>query len=122
MNLAKHTENKMEKIIITFFHFGRNLKQAIHAFGTTIYEAKVKRFYHGITEQLVFPNYMYQADGVRIFAPLSTSSELAVALNFTQYGQGMVVTFGDDNRRVFSPKYFSCAWISDYSNEREYLF
>eukprot|EP01084_Bolivina_argentea_P105456 188843_1 len=105
-----------------FCYWGKYLKQAVHQFGTTISGGEIEEFYHGIGEQLLFPQYIGEVDGVRIFCPLSTSSSFEVALNFANHNKGLVVKFGDDHRRYFTPKYFSCAWLSDYSNEAEYLF
>eukprot|EP01084_Bolivina_argentea_P034218 63332_1 len=103
-----------------FYFLGKYLKTAIHKFGTSIYEGDTKTFYHGISEQLLFPTYI---SAVCICCPLSTSSSVEVALNFANYNNGLVVQFGDYTwYPPASPKYFSMRWISDYGNENEYLF
>eukprot|EP01083_Nonionella_stella_P080027 219681_1 len=103
-----------------FYHLGRNLKIAIKKFGTRIAQGNINTFYHGLNEVLVFDRYIndsYINQGISIYGPLSTSSSLAVALNFSG---GMVVCFeGYDDKWT---QYFSMRWLSDYSYENEYLF
>eukprot|EP01084_Bolivina_argentea_P276238 471322_1 len=79
-------------------------------------------FYHGIGEQLAFPEYVARFDtGVNIVSPLSTSTKLEVAINFTNFNQGLIITFstkyiGSDARC------FEVSWLSDFPNESEHLF
>eukprot|EP01084_Bolivina_argentea_P268723 456530_1 len=122
-----------------FYHLGKNLKRAVQAFGTPILDGKIRKFYHGISDQLAFPKYINQADSscVVIQCPLSTSISFEVAANFANSNRGMIVEFGygygvlsmtftsDDGHKIvqhYSPRYLSVSWLSDYTNEKECLF
>eukprot|EP01084_Bolivina_argentea_P194369 333488_1 len=109
-----------------YYWIGQRLKQAVHVFGTEIQKSSVHSFYHGINKQLLFQQYIAQTDhdisrvGLSVQCPLSTSSASEVATNFaTLYSDtsGLIVEFGGK-----SEKCFSCDWLSDFGNEREYLF
>eukprot|EP01084_Bolivina_argentea_P170686 295782_1 len=103
-----------------FYHLGKLLKMAIHNNGTSVTEGKIGLFYHGIGEQLVFPDLIgSNGQGIYIFCPLSTSSSLTVATNFTNCNQGLIVQFDGAHSEA---KYFSLSWLSDYPNESECLF
>ena len=97
-----------------FYHLGKNLKMSVNKYGQ---QTTTKTFYHGVGEQLAFPVYV---DKFVINSPLSTSSSFAVASNFTNNGQGLVITFSTVS--LCDAKCFSTAWLSDFSNEKEYLF
>eukprot|EP01084_Bolivina_argentea_P302242 521676_1 len=103
-----------------FYHWGKILKQAVLEFGISIRKRKVKVFYHGIRELLVPPNIVgYLGKGIKIYCPLSTSSSMEVAANFTNNSKGLIMQFGGIRSRA---KCFSVSWLSDYANEDEYLF
>eukprot|EP01084_Bolivina_argentea_P212440 361121_1 len=99
-----------------FYWLARYLKMAVHQHGTKTKDCKVQQFYHGIGEELIFPNYVNK---VCINGPLSTSSEITVAMNFATPANGLVVQFGAS---IGFNKTFSCFWLSDYTLEKEYLF
>eukprot|EP01084_Bolivina_argentea_P020604 38311_1 len=102
-----------------FYHWGKYLKQVVHQFGTRMCDGKVTNLYHGIGEKLSFPQIIgNKGIGVKIFCPLSTSSSLSVASNFTNAANGFVIEFGGSSRAT----YFSVSWLSDYAHESEYLF
>eukprot|EP01084_Bolivina_argentea_P038595 71383_1 len=106
-----------------FYHLGMNLKIAIHVFGTQIRDGPVQHFYHGMTELLSFPEFMDCNDSINIHCPLSTTSEFPVAAYFASSGSninGIIIDFGATAGGY--TKYFSVAWLSDFSAEREYLF
>eukprot|EP01084_Bolivina_argentea_P272997 464946_1 len=110
-----------------FYYLGKFLKSSVHNFGGKIDENII--LFHGINEILTFPQLIGQkANGVIIKSPLSTSSELSVALNFTSQNKGLILKFGYNSEsqsllHALEPaKYFSTAWLSDYSNEKEHLF
>eukprot|EP01084_Bolivina_argentea_P113445 202169_1 len=105
-----------------FYYLGKFLKQAVHYFGTKADDGTVTKFYHGVAEELLFSQYNDFGGGVRIFSPLSTTSELAVALSFSTGNNGMIIEFANICYYEHISKYFSCSWLSDYPNEREYLF
>eukprot|EP01084_Bolivina_argentea_P142824 250874_1 len=111
-----------------FYHWGKYLKQIVHIFGNSVSSERLcinsntTKFFHGVGEKLLFPKCIGHVDGVRIFVPLSTSSSFSVATNFTNYNNGIVIQFGDDNRRYFTPKYYPCRWLSDYPAEEECFF
>eukprot|EP01084_Bolivina_argentea_P133162 234992_1 len=98
-----------------WFWMGKNLKIAIRKFGQYYYEHN-QPLYHGITKQLIFPTYV---TNVQIHGPLSTSSEIEVAITFTNGNQGLIIQFGDPYG--FTKK-FAVGWLSDFANEKEHLF
>eukprot|EP01084_Bolivina_argentea_P194373 333496_1 len=77
-------------------------------------------FYHGVSDVLLFQR-IWDDIGVKIKAPLSTSSSLEVAATFTNHNKGMIIEFGAkwDNPNT-TP--ISMEWISDFTNEHEYFF
>eukprot|EP01084_Bolivina_argentea_P268214 455500_1 len=66
--------------------------------------------------------------GIPVHCPLSTTSSFAVAASFTGDSNGMVIEFTGMKIGIKSMdgmqwcRSFSCAWLSDYPNEKEYLF
>eukprot|EP01084_Bolivina_argentea_P312004 540130_1 len=104
-----------------FYFLGKNLKICIKNCGTYISDGTVNEFYHGINEQLSFPSYIGSGvfNGISVLCPLSTSSSLAVAANFTN-NNGILVTFVAKRRSVL--KYFAVSWLSNFPSESEYLF
>eukprot|EP01084_Bolivina_argentea_P293720 505228_1 len=113
-NIDQHNE---------FFHLARFLKVGINEWaGTSISGGKVKQFYHGITEKLLFPDVTGQfATGVSFYCPVSTTSSLSVAMNFSNQGQGLIIEFGH-GWKLNSAKYADVSWLSDYAAESERLF
>eukprot|EP01084_Bolivina_argentea_P290321 498649_1 len=117
-NGADHTE---------FYHLGKYLKMATKKFGTSRkYDSEGYRqqFHHGISEKLFFPQYF---QNLMINGPLSTTTDILVAYNFTNNNKGLVVTFvrylaGGMGHTTSAPKYFSCDWLSDFPSEKECLF
>eukprot|EP01084_Bolivina_argentea_P271726 462436_1 len=99
---------------LEFYFLGKYLKETVCRLGIDIKEGKVKRFYHGISKRFLFP----MTDINIIKVPLSTSSEMAVAVNFAA-GNGLIVEFARSNGWNY---YFSASWCSDYGNEKEHLF
>eukprot|EP01084_Bolivina_argentea_P105210 188343_1 len=69
-----------------FYHLGMYLKEAVHRFGTKINCGDVTSFYHGISEQLILPQYIHKYCVIN--SPLSTSSSRVVATNFTNGNNG----------------------------------
>eukprot|EP01084_Bolivina_argentea_P104903 187813_1 len=105
----------------SFGHLGQLLKTLCRKFGTAVggYHNKshIHAFYHGIGERVLFPKII---NDVQIFCPLSTTSSLQVAMNFTNNQRGLILQFGAPP--MSQCKYFSVSWLSDYANESEYLF
>eukprot|EP01084_Bolivina_argentea_P028390 52772_1 len=110
-NIPQHEE---------FFHLGKNLKASVQLFGASVTKGSIKSFYHGIGNQLIFPQIIGADNhGVSIHCPLSTSSSFEVAMNFTNYNHGLIVQFGGDESQA---KYFPVDWLSNFPNEHEMLF
>eukprot|EP01084_Bolivina_argentea_P146008 255782_1 len=105
-----------------FYWLGMYLRETCLQCGITIADGHTKKFYHGINEEMVFPEIL-TANGVNIFCPLSTSSSYATAAQFAK-NKGLIIEFADGNSmsKEYSAKYFDCAFISDFPNERECLF
>eukprot|EP01084_Bolivina_argentea_P071628 130172_1 len=69
----------------SFYYLGVYLKIAVKKFGTKIAKGSTNHLFHGIGEQLLFPQYIgcgRALVGVSICGPLSTSSSFEVATNF----------------------------------------
>eukprot|EP01083_Nonionella_stella_P144823 452808_1 len=116
-----------------FYHMAKYLKAAVKQFGTEIHKGCVGKFYHGISDKFIFPEYIGSHDnggshlnprGVSIKGPLSTSSVFEVAVNFANFNQGLIVEFtaNDGVMTDKSAKYFAVSWLSDFGNESEFLF
>eukprot|EP01084_Bolivina_argentea_P030019 55677_1 len=117
--LCRHNTAENDKIN-NFYHLGRLLKEAVNQFGTKISTGTIKRFYHGIKEQLLFPTIIGKDQcGVSIYSPLSTSTSFEVAVNFS-CNNGLIAQFG--GAPDAKAKYFSTRLVSDFSNEYEMLF
>eukprot|EP01084_Bolivina_argentea_P311828 539811_1 len=102
-----------------FFHWGKYLKMALERFGTKGRDANVYSYFHGVSEFIFFPEYV-TVDSLYFFCPLSTSSALEVALNFTNQNNGLVVEFAP--AKECDASHFSLSWLSDYAAEKEYFF
>eukprot|EP01084_Bolivina_argentea_P167950 291360_1 len=105
-----------------FYQMGKLLKEAVIVFGTTVQDGyeHVKKFYHGVNQKLVPEEIVgNRGTGISILCPLSTSASFAVAANFCNFENGLIMTFGGNTSEA---KYFSVAWLSNYQYEKEYLF
>eukprot|EP01084_Bolivina_argentea_P268216 455504_1 len=97
-------------------------------FGTTINDNSIKKYYHGMQEKLNIRYTFSMSPGIPVHCPLSTTSSFAVAASFTGDSNGMVIEFTGMKIGIKSMdgmqwcRSFSCAWLSDYPNEKEYLF
>eukprot|EP01084_Bolivina_argentea_P180318 311530_1 len=104
-NLIKRNSN--------FHFFTKYLMETINIFGTQHKKGNIKTFYHGINK-----NVLFECTSSCIYGPLSTTSSFCVAVNFTNNNNGLILEL----RPFPSLKYFSCAWLSAYSNESEFFF
>eukprot|EP01084_Bolivina_argentea_P183434 316526_1 len=112
-----------------FYNWGKLLKIVVNVFGQRFDDKynthSIHKLYHGVSEQLLFPVHGINRrdNGLCLHSPLSTSLAFEVAVGFTQQNQGLIVSFEglgtDHNVEV---KHFSVDWLSNYANEREYLF
>eukprot|EP01084_Bolivina_argentea_P238882 401370_1 len=106
-----------------FYFWGKYLTEAVKQHGTKMCDGNIHRLYHGIGEQLSVNVFVPDMNGLAIGCPLSTTSSYSVAVNFTNYNNGLIVEFSDGSNRDHrtSPRYFSVSWLSDFANESEYL-
>eukprot|EP01084_Bolivina_argentea_P200251 342454_1 len=87
-----------ESVVIrhsNFYWLGMYLKEACLQCGVTINDGCIGAFYHGINQQMVFPEIL-TSNGVNIYCPLSTSSSYAVSVNFAA-NKGLIIEFVDGN-------------------------
>eukprot|EP01084_Bolivina_argentea_P259231 437338_1 len=102
-----------------FYWMGRFIKTVVQKFGS---KSRSFPFYHGVGSKLLFPRCFWSEDETgwifSIFGPLSTSSVFEVAVNFAN-SQGLIVQLEGG---PFMPNCFPCSWLSDFTNESEYLF
>eukprot|EP01084_Bolivina_argentea_P016463 30817_1 len=69
-----------------FYYLGKLLKELILKFGTEVRKGKIETFYHGTSKKLIFAEIVGDlGKGVRIHCPLSTSTSVEVAMNFTDH-------------------------------------
>eukprot|EP01084_Bolivina_argentea_P093258 167760_1 len=102
----------------SFYNLGLWLKRSVHEFGQILDSQELNQFYHGLSEKLIFPAFI---NNVQIHCPLSTSSSLDVAINFTNFS-GLLVEFCRANVVSGEVRQFPCWWVSDYAHENEHLF
>eukprot|EP01084_Bolivina_argentea_P253102 425044_1 len=105
-----------------FYHLGRNLNIAICLFGTKIRDGNITKFYHGCSEMLCFNRIVDIWNGIHIKCPFSTIAAIEVAISFAT-NKGMVIEFSNSHQsQNLDTKYLSVEWLSDFANEKEYLF
>eukprot|EP01084_Bolivina_argentea_P126999 224706_1 len=112
LNNGKEDENSLIQRHRNFHHLSKHIIEAVHLFSKQSHQMEIKTFYHGISTKTVF-------DGIKcvVDQPFSTTSSWEVAVNFgTNVGMVLALDCGVGTR------YFDCAWLSDFSNERELLF
>lgn len=104
-----------------YYFMGMYLKMVAKRFGTPVINGTINKFYHGLSEKLLFTDYFSGAkfEGISIKCPLSTTSSFAVASNFAS-DNGLIIEFGAIS--YLQNKYFSVSWLSDFPYEHEYLF
>eukprot|EP01084_Bolivina_argentea_P208673 355675_1 len=95
-----------------FSYFGKYLKEVCYYFGNNLHDDIT--LYHGINTTLLFD----QSFGT-FYCPFSTSTDIAVAINFTQVN-GMLLTMNRAPSNS-SGKACRCGWISPFANEQEVL-
>eukprot|EP01084_Bolivina_argentea_P001710 3156_1 len=107
-----------------FYFWGKYLTEAVKKHGTRMCDENIKQLYHGISEPLLINLFLPNMHGLTIGCPLSTTTCFEVACQFTNHNKGLIFQFSDGSSQnhTNSPKYFSCAWLSDFPSEREYLF
>eukprot|EP01084_Bolivina_argentea_P304994 526826_1 len=98
-----------------FYHLSKYLNEAVHVFGKCMFNDKnnIHSFFHGISE-----NHMFDSMSAFIYGPFSTTASFEVSVNFTNHNNGIVLELNPF--KIL--RYFDCSWVSDFSNEREFLF
>eukprot|EP01083_Nonionella_stella_P134194 408287_1 len=105
-----------------FYFMARNIKYAVNTCG----DVSKMNLYHGIEGKLRFPAYLMN---VVIKSPLSATSCFTVATSFAT--NGLIVQFEPTSssntsrnsaQTAHACRALSLAWLSDFSNEKEYLF
>eukprot|EP01084_Bolivina_argentea_P216385 367625_1 len=95
-----------------FYHLAKSLNELIHVYSPRAMDVNRYSIYHGINKKMKFIAMRGQ-----ISHPLSTTSSLEVAVQFsTNYGMVIQLQYNAHSR------FFDCAWLSDFPNEREFLF
>eukprot|EP01084_Bolivina_argentea_P302278 521744_1 len=126
-------ENNTEELVSivnrhsNFYHLGRNLQCIVNELTSkkwlsVIEDINIKHckpskvLYHGLNQQLLFP--LQKPSYTKFRVPLSTTSELSVAVQFaTVKGIIIEISAGPTDRA-----HLECAWLSDFPNEKEHLF
>eukprot|EP01084_Bolivina_argentea_P258584 436006_1 len=95
-----------------YAHWGRLLYEAVNVFGNR--DWKQQNFYHGIDTEMLFTSTTY----IYINGPLSTTSKRnRVAIDKFAGPDGMAIQIDTTMNNCFN-----CEWISDYYDEKEFLF
>eukprot|EP01084_Bolivina_argentea_P066020 120336_1 len=95
-----------------FYHLGKYITEAVNLFSKRIGDINSKIFYHGISKEMIFSSMITEMN-----QPLSTTTDIAVAINFSM-NTGMILELHADPRG----RCFDCQWVSDFANEKECLF
>eukprot|EP01084_Bolivina_argentea_P210057 357670_1 len=95
-----------------FYHLGRYITEAVVIFSKKASQHNIRTFYHGIGAEMVFDSMRFE-----MYQPFSTTISKEVAINFTNY-EGMIIELNCGD----SLNCFDCAWLSEFSNEKEMLF
>lgn len=97
-----------------YANWAKLLCETMEAYGVAFADSSLKRFYHGISSQMLFDE-LHQY----FRAPTSTTLQYEVALNFAN-DEGIIITIKNDRVRTMS--YFNCIPWSDFGAEYEMLF
>eukprot|EP01084_Bolivina_argentea_P113721 202641_1 len=116
----QESKESVKKRHSEFHFFAKYLAQMVNWFGTIMSKGKIASFYHGITQELLFP---VRGRSNHFFVPLSTTSSYEVAVTFSR-SDGFVVEFCESGSIYgdYGLKYFSTSWLSDFPSELEHLF
>ena len=96
----------------SYYHFAKRFVEAVHCWG--IYNKGP--FYCGLNQTLHLTQFH-----ILFSAPLSTSIDVEVAINFADE-DGMIMEIQNDTYYAKEQNMFDCSWISRYSEENERLF
>ena len=112
-----------------YANWSKSLREAVQYFGrhgwdydeNDKYNQKDKRvkgpFYCGMSKVMAIPEY-----SIRLCSPTSTSKQIEVA---TRFGgdSGMIIQINNNGYyESWNLRCFDCSWLSNYTNEDEYLF
>eukprot|EP01084_Bolivina_argentea_P052685 96779_1 len=115
----KNPENKESDASIKgrhckFYHWAKALNELVHRYCDVVWEQGFKpKMYHGISKKMKFSSFRDE-----ICQPLSTTTCLEVALNFTDFNNGIVVEMASGTWST----YFDCQFLSDFAAEKELFF
>eukprot|EP01084_Bolivina_argentea_P092673 166708_1 len=116
------TKQEIKERHSNFYWLAKYTKECVNWFGKRPLHQNIKQLYHGIGEEVQFTKIADKFRGVQLYGPVSTTSSFEVALHFTNCNNGLLLEFGISYDWISSGAYFPCSWLSDYSNESEYLF
>ena len=122
------TNDELKKRHQNYYHFAKGIVEAVHIWGVNgikpgYYNSdkpyEEGPFYCGLNRIL---NVAGQSD-VLFAAPLSTTKNIEIAINFAQRG-GMIMEISNtvDSSQGHNVNMFDCSWISRYPEENERLF
>eukprot|EP01084_Bolivina_argentea_P117291 208318_1 len=112
-HLSKSYRNAQESNHQCFFWIGKWLREVINKFGGN---DRAKIYYHGVGQKLHFKYPIIKKHF--LYCPLSTTITLEVALNFTNFNNGLIIAFKTEQLKS---RCISVAWLSDFTYESEYL-
>eukprot|EP01084_Bolivina_argentea_P071572 130080_1 len=98
-----------------FSNMARLVRETVELYGSdNSKDEVVGPFYSGISHVMVIPEF-----NIRLNGPTSTSKQIEVAEKFG-YDHGIIIQINNSNASRL--RIFSCAFVSNYSEENEYLF
>eukprot|EP01084_Bolivina_argentea_P296997 511603_1 len=99
-----------------FYRLSKSLRELVEYFGESLLDNADEKFYHGVSKILYFTETVTQFN-----CPLSTSTEPAVAMAFSN-GIGVLLELKYSfSRNPLHAKYFNCVLFSDFPWEKEKL-
>ena len=116
---SDETDNSLKQRHSNFYHSSKFLRDFVEIYGIRLVstESNNMKFYHGVDKELYFIQTMAQFN-----APLSTSTEIQIAMHFTQQ-KGLILEL--EYYASYYPlnsKYLPCTFFSNYLSEKECLF
>eukprot|EP01084_Bolivina_argentea_P260798 440548_1 len=110
------SDKSLKKRNSEYHHWSKHLRETVELYGTKLKDSGLTTFFHGISMI-----YFNQFDA-KFCTPTSTTTQLEVAINFTNDCTGLILSLEQNPYYGGYLKYFDCSIISCYGNEDERLF
>eukprot|EP01084_Bolivina_argentea_P017848 33294_1 len=108
--LINETDLELPKRHQNFYWCGKLIAESVKQFGISTSQLYGRHFYGGIRPKLLLVAYILDS--------LSKTSEINVAINFTDYNTGLIVDFTDYNT-WYTNMSFDVSWLYKYSYKNQ---